>query len=857
MANNVAKTITLDAARFYIETGWSVIPIEPQGKRPPKTRGGGRFRWGRYQKERADEKTAAAWVKRWPGCNVGIATGAVSGLVVLDIDGPEGEAEIKRRGGLPETPTVTTGKGRHIYFRHPGGTIRNFARRLPGLDLRGDGGYVVAPPSVHESGRRYEWEIKPSQVDLADLPDWLAALIHGDESQAPEPTPAPTPSRNGHDRYFAKALADELDKVRRAVMHTRNDTLFKAACNLGELVAGGLGDRHEVERLFLDAALAAGLGEPEAVATIRSGLNTGVKSPRTPPERTNDSTPVIPPDKSPRTPLERGRQTPRRIGARLPGDLADAVKGIAPQAPDPGLVAEIEAALLQRTEDGRRYLPALIRRKNAGRLMLAWLSNNGGFVQSESEELFYFYEPDRQLLNLATNKWAAWLYAVTGVNPASKDYAHLMADCEAAALSAPKREIVRVAAWDDNARILRVSRFDGTVYILDGETIAEEPNGAHVLFYDASSWIPYTPSFTTPGALEYMSALPNWKGKKEAKNKDTSQQRRKELTQEIGTYSLAFRVWILTSYFTELCPSRPHLVFLGEKGSGKSTALRLFLKLVFGPTAELSGVPDKPDGFTAAAAVSHILVLDNLDQFNGWLRDKLARIATGAEDHYRKLYTNNELGRVIYRCWLAFTARTPDTLRRDDLADRLVLLPVDRLDDENRENETALISHAAFVRNDWWGDVLTRLNTAVAAIRRGELSSQSKLRMADWETLGRLLAGCEDNKALWDDLVETIKQAQSDFLLEGDLLTDGLELWMQEPGNHGREVTSRELYSDLTYLLFEDKKPPKDWPKSVSAFGKRLAGIRRELRQYYTVKWYSPGKRKLLYLFKPKKRGNR
>jgi len=126
---------------------------------------------------------------RWPDANLGIATGAVSGLVVLDMDPRHGGEDsldelVRRIGPLPETPEVLTGgAGRHIYFAHPGSgqVIRNATTLggLPGLDLRGDGGYVVAPPSVHGSGRRYEWESSshPDDVTLAPFPSGLSNLV--------------------------------------------------------------------------------------------------------------------------------------------------------------------------------------------------------------------------------------------------------------------------------------------------------------------------------------------------------------------------------------------------------------------------------------------------------------------------------------------------------------------------------------------------------------------------------------------------------------------------------------------------------------------------------------------------------
>ncbi len=108
--------------------------------------------------------------------NLGIATGPVSGIFVLDVDGPMGEASLAKFPPLPETLTSTTGRGRHLFFRYPEG-IKVFTRSskfASGLDVRGEGGYVVAPPSAHYSGVTYQF-LDP-EVPIADAPDWLIEI---------------------------------------------------------------------------------------------------------------------------------------------------------------------------------------------------------------------------------------------------------------------------------------------------------------------------------------------------------------------------------------------------------------------------------------------------------------------------------------------------------------------------------------------------------------------------------------------------------------------------------------------------------------------------------------------------------
>ncbi len=176
------------AALDYLHRGWSVVPLRRRDKRPA-------IRWQDLQTARAGEQELRSWFHRWPEANVGIVTGAVSGLVVLDVDPRHGGGQSleqleREHGPLPPTvEAVTGGGGRHVYFAHPGGTVRNRAGIAPGVDLRGDGGCVVAPPSVHPSGNRYQW-IKghgPAEIDPAPLPQWLQHLLAGQKQHPGHP----------------------------------------------------------------------------------------------------------------------------------------------------------------------------------------------------------------------------------------------------------------------------------------------------------------------------------------------------------------------------------------------------------------------------------------------------------------------------------------------------------------------------------------------------------------------------------------------------------------------------------------------------------------------------------------------
>ncbi|MCS6780664.1 MAG: bifunctional DNA primase/polymerase [Geminicoccaceae bacterium] len=174
----MTTTRTAAWAERYLARGWSVIPLRPRDKRPLVA-------WEPFRHRRPLARELTEWLERWPDANLGIVTGRVSGLVVVDVDpGKGGEASLAGLeacfGRLPPTLVVRTGGGgRHLYFRHPGGEVPCAVGIRPGLDLRGDGGYVVAPPSIHPSGRAYRFERAAGEplAAPAPFPGWLAALL--------------------------------------------------------------------------------------------------------------------------------------------------------------------------------------------------------------------------------------------------------------------------------------------------------------------------------------------------------------------------------------------------------------------------------------------------------------------------------------------------------------------------------------------------------------------------------------------------------------------------------------------------------------------------------------------------------
>lgn len=162
----------LREALHYLTLGISVIPLKPNSKEPL-------LNWKEFQSRRAREDEVKGWFQTWKDVNIGIVTGSISGVCVVDLDGPEGLAEAKRLG-LSSPLTTFGGKGEHLWFKHPASpisSVTNAVRIYPGIDLRGEGGYVVAPPSIHPNGRRYRFNRPLSASLVKSLPPFPVSIF--------------------------------------------------------------------------------------------------------------------------------------------------------------------------------------------------------------------------------------------------------------------------------------------------------------------------------------------------------------------------------------------------------------------------------------------------------------------------------------------------------------------------------------------------------------------------------------------------------------------------------------------------------------------------------------------------------
>jgi hypothetical protein len=297
----------LELAQHYVGQGWPVFPCRSHaeenvdqatgeiitlGEKTPLTPNG--FKGATVNRPLIQRMWA-----RFPDAAVGLPTGEKTGFFALDIDNKPGGAngfdwlsEMEaEHGPLPHTARVTSPNGGlHIYFKYVVGT-RNRGALGAGVDIRSEGGYVLAAGSTMANGRSYKWVSETR--DIADAPSWLLDLLL--PKSAPTHTQYSLPSATNN-AYVDAAVDRELADLAGAPMGTRNNALNDAAFSIGTIVGAGALGEAEARALLQDVARGWGRDWSRCCKTIENGLKAGILNPRHIPEPeypAYDNTPLM------------------------------------------------------------------------------------------------------------------------------------------------------------------------------------------------------------------------------------------------------------------------------------------------------------------------------------------------------------------------------------------------------------------------------------------------------------------------------------------------------------------------------------------------------------------------------------
>ena len=275
-----------DSALIYAEKyKFQVFPLKERSKLPATLKG--------FYDASCITSVIQSWWDDNSLYNIGLRTGASSGVWVLDIDGEAGKEDLASlealHGSLPKTPTQLTANGQHLIFSYPEGMIIGNRTKLirhdkaGGIDVRGNGGYIVLSPSIHpDTGKTYSWLIKPSDQPFAAAPQWLLDMVvkqSGDFLVQPSKIFNPPTSKIINRTRPEDILHDQIRAIETAPQGSRNHILNVAAMKVGKILETGIIEETTAKNLLANAALKAGLDQSEIPATINSGLNYGKTQP--------------------------------------------------------------------------------------------------------------------------------------------------------------------------------------------------------------------------------------------------------------------------------------------------------------------------------------------------------------------------------------------------------------------------------------------------------------------------------------------------------------------------------------------------------------------------------------------------
>lgn len=448
---------------------------------------------------------------------------------------------------------------------------------------------------------------------------------------------------------------------------------------------------------------------------------------------------------------------------------------------------------------------------------------------------YFFYQEDKRLIPiLKDDQDLILLLSKYGLNQSEPAYRYALSTLENECYKrGSKSTIYKFAFYSNPNNTLYISNNNNMVYRITMDKIDTVYNGTDgVIFIKNKNWQPY-----------------------ELLEKDDSKSFFKEIIVskinfEAGQMSMEekrylFQLWFENLFFEAAMPTKPVISFIGEKGSGKSFTMRKAGVLLFGEKFDVTPLPNDPRDFDASVSNSYFIAIDNADSKADWLEDRIATLATGGTIKCRKLYSNNEMMEIETHCYLGITARTPH-FRRDDIADRLIIMKVSRLEEFRSEKD--MLSEIIENRNQIMTEVIYRLKDILKALHEFKhVEFRGKLRMADFASFAYKVALGEGKGQEMETIFNKMASEQSSFTLEKDPITDLLYTWVASENNQRRYVEHRDLYQELKKIA--EDAGEKFLYKNHRSFSQKLSNIRSNLESFFLIEEKSIGGHRKQYCY--------
>jgi len=435
------------------------------------------------------------------------------------------------------------------------------------------------------------------------------------------------------------------------------------------------------------------------------------------------------------------------------------------------------------------------------------------FMASVDGTIYVFWGLTRKIMPLPSAKRAdhvfAYLNAMYGLTQeealARFVYNSLLSH---AITHAPRLELRRFAVYNTTEKVVYLTNRDGRMWRIDGGTPELIDNGSEdVFFADDDNGAPTEVDIGPHGIL--IDRITDINYASVALGGITPEQQRQ-----------AFIIWMFSLAFPDFMLTKPMLIIEGPPGSGKSASVQLLQIALLGVSKPLIISKNKGDDFGVQLLRSPIAVLDNVDSYIDWLPDTVCSYATLGLWTKRKLFSDAEEVIIKPHAFIAVASKNPTSFRREDTADRCVVLRLDRLEGYIRFEK--LSSDTLGLRPQLFGEYIHYVNEIVEYMRvHGvDIEREESTRMADFAAFGRAVAAVLRWPAdTIDKLMAALVNERDAFIREEDPLSDVLAMWLKTTRNIGREVNASELHDELDTIAKTNKIT---WYKSARTLTQKL-----------------------------------
>ena len=444
---------------------------------------------------------------------------------------------------------------------------------------------------------------------------------------------------------------------------------------------------------------------------------------------------------------------------------------------------------------------------------------------------YLFDEKSRRVYVIGENReFQAYLNENFGIN---SEFNYIKNDIEREAeYRGQVSEVYIFSFWDRKTKRLFIDKRDGRVIVLDGRGKETINNGEGGVFF-------LTPENAEPIELEDPGTGVRYFSGNGLKLKDADVANQSHLLNAL-TRGLRFTgplspheqkmfllVIVYLLFFESIHPTKPITLITGPKGSGKTDLSRNIGQILFGAQYDVTYLRDDERDFIAACVRNYLIALDNVEAKNARLVDLIAIIATGGTISLRELHTTCDNIKVRPRVFLLINAIDPK-LRRNDIADRLLIFQLDRL--STFGSRATISENIKTVTPKIWGEVLTNLHFIIKRLKTDQVIPEGKFRLQDLEVFSKRI--CSDPKEV-EEILEKMEGLRAEYSLTYDNFCVLLDLVFDTSLYDSiGPITAKDLL-DTFRSITEKNKSVQCYFKNAKSLGRKISEIKAELERSY------------------------